>query len=122
MKIPRLGVELELQLPATATAVPEPSRVCDLHHSSWQGRILNPLSEARYRTYILMDPSWLGSRNSTVVLVETCGMCFSEAWLGVCNWDILNAEVPKFPLYRECTYSFLLFLVASELLQRDGFS
>ena len=43
MEAPRLGVELELQLPAyvTATATPDLSRVCDPHHSSWQRRILN---------------------------------------------------------------------------------
>ena len=33
------------------------SRVCDLHHSSWQRWILDPLSEAGDRTYILMDTS-----------------------------------------------------------------
>ena len=37
--------------------MPELSRVCDLHHSSWQFRILNPLSEARDRTIVLMDTS-----------------------------------------------------------------
>ena len=49
MEVPRLGVEWELQLPATATAtaMPEPSRVCGLHHSSRQHQILNPLREAR---------------------------------------------------------------------------
>ena len=38
MEVPRLGVESELQLPAyiTATAMPDPSCVCDLHHSSRQ--------------------------------------------------------------------------------------
>ena len=38
MEVPRLGVALELQLLAntTATATPYPSRICDLHHSSWQ--------------------------------------------------------------------------------------
>ena len=47
MEVPRLGVELELQLPTyiTATAIPGPSRGCDLHHSSWQHLILNPLRE-----------------------------------------------------------------------------
>ena len=41
----------------TATATPDPSHVFDLHHSSWQHWILNPLSEARDQTYILMDTS-----------------------------------------------------------------
>ena len=33
------------------------SCVCDLHHSSWQGQILNPLTEARDQTCILTDIS-----------------------------------------------------------------
>ena len=46
------GVEVELQLLAytTATVTPDLSRIWDLHHSSWQCRILNPLSGARDRT------------------------------------------------------------------------
>ena len=49
MEVPRLGVESELQLLACAraTATQDPSRICTLHHSSWQCRILNPLSEAQ---------------------------------------------------------------------------
>ena len=42
---------------ATATATQDPSRVCDLHYSSRQGQILNPLSETRDRTCVLMDAS-----------------------------------------------------------------
>ena len=59
MEVPRLGVESELQLPAytTATATWDLSHVWDLHHSSWQHWILNPLHEARDWTCILMDPS-----------------------------------------------------------------
>ena len=30
-----------------ATAIPDLSHVCNLHHSPWQCRILNPLCEAR---------------------------------------------------------------------------
>ena len=41
---------------ATATAMRDPSCVCDLHRSSRQHRNLNPLSEARDRIPILMDP------------------------------------------------------------------
>ena len=59
MEVPRQGIEQELQLPAdvTAAATRDPSRVIDLHHSSWQQWILNPLREARDQTRILMDPS-----------------------------------------------------------------
>ena len=62
MEIPGLGVELELQLPAyaTATAPRNPSGTCDLSHSLWQCQILNPLSEARDQPPILMD-AMLGS-------------------------------------------------------------
>ena len=53
------GVELEPQLPAyaTATAMCNPSLICDLHRSPQQCQILNPLSEARDRTCISMDTS-----------------------------------------------------------------
>ena len=63
MEVPRLGIELELQLLAytTATAMqdgncvphhssPDPSHICDLHHSSWQSQKLNLLSKARDQT------------------------------------------------------------------------
>ena len=55
----QVGVELELQLLAyaTATAMPEQSLVCNLHLSSWQCWILNPLSGARDQTLIFMDTS-----------------------------------------------------------------
>ena len=51
VEVPRQGVESELLLLAytTATARPDPSRVC--------GQIFNPLSEARGQTLILMVPS-----------------------------------------------------------------
>ena len=35
----------------------DPSCICDLHHSSWQCWILNPLSEVRNRACDLMDAS-----------------------------------------------------------------
>ena len=59
MEVPRLGVKLDLQLPAyaAATATLDPSHVCNLHHSSQQCRISDPLSEARDQTHILIDTS-----------------------------------------------------------------
>ena len=59
MEVPRLGVEPELQLLAytTDTATWDPSHTCDLCHSLWQCQILNPLSEGRDQTFILIDTS-----------------------------------------------------------------
>ena len=39
------------------TTPPDPSHLCDLYHRSWQCRVLNPLSEARDQTCVLMDTS-----------------------------------------------------------------
>ena len=57
MEVPKLEVKLELQLLAYATAIAtqDPNCVCDLHHSSWQCWILNPLIEARDQSHILID-------------------------------------------------------------------
>ena len=62
MEVPGQGVESELQLLAypTATAMLDPSRICGLHHSSWQHQILNPLSKARVQSHILRETT-LGS-------------------------------------------------------------
>jgi len=89
MEVPRLGVESELQLPAYATAMPDPSHICDLHHKSWQRQILNPLSEARDWTHNLMVPSqirfhcatmgtplWDFWRDSNTGLVFCLFVCF----------------------------------------------
>ena len=57
MKVPRLGIKLELQLLAytTATAMPDQNLTLDLYHSPWECQILNPLSKARDQTRVLMD-------------------------------------------------------------------
>ena len=56
MEVPLLEVQSELQLPTYTTATPDPSHVCDLHNSSWQRRILKPLSKARDQTCNLTVP------------------------------------------------------------------
>ena len=67
MEVPRLGVQLEVQLLAytTATAVRDPSHIADLRHSSRQRQIPNPLSEARDRTRNLIVPSRICFRCAT---------------------------------------------------------
>ena len=59
MEVPRLEVESELQLLAYATpmAMRDLSHICDIHHSSWQHWIFNPLRKARDQTHVLMDSS-----------------------------------------------------------------
>ena len=57
MEVPRLGIELELKLPAYTTVTADPSCVWNLHHSSWQHWILNPPSEVGDQIHILMDTS-----------------------------------------------------------------
>ena len=47
----------ELPAYARATAMWDPSCICDPHHSSRQHWILNPLSKGRERTRNLMVPS-----------------------------------------------------------------
>ena len=51
----QLGDESELQLPAHSN----PSRVYNLHHSSEQRWILNPLSKARDQSHTFTDTSWV---------------------------------------------------------------
>ena len=64
IEVPRLGVEA-LNWRGSCRPTPQQCRmwnlrcICDLHHSSWQCRILNPLREARDRTCILIYPSWV---------------------------------------------------------------
>ena len=49
MEFPRLGVKLELQLPAYTTAIAtwDPSHICDLHNNPWQCGILTAWNKAR---------------------------------------------------------------------------
>ena len=59
MEVPRLGGESEPELLVyvTVTAMQDLKHICDLHRSSWQCQIFNPLSKAKDQT--LMDTSWM---------------------------------------------------------------
>ena len=48
-----------------------------LHHSSWQCQILNPLSQARDRTLILMDASGVCSHRATTGTLEWIFLTFN---------------------------------------------
>ena len=97
IEVPRLGVQLELQLPAYARAIAtwDPSQVCDLHHSSRQCRILNPLSEA-----IKPASSW--------ILVRFVNHC---ATMGTPLFLFLKKSSQKLILGTSCDF-FILSLVS----------
>ena len=63
MEVPKLAVESEY---VTATATQDLSLIRDLHPSSQQHWILNPLSEARDQTHILMNTSQICFHCATV--------------------------------------------------------
>ena len=115
MEFPRLGVESELQLLAypTATATQDLSCVCNLHHSSWQRLILNPVSEARDWTRILMDTSRVCNPlshdgNSRMFLFlyfyffpfygHTCGTGKFQGW----GWGQIVAAAAAAGLHHSC--------------------
>ena len=55
-----------------AIATQDPSHICDLHHSSQQYQIPNPLSKARDRTWILMNTNqicFLCTTTGTPILI-----------------------------------------------------
>ena len=85
MEVARLGVKSELQLLAytPATATRNPSRVCNLYHSSRQHWNCNPLSEAKDWTHNLMDTSWILFRCITMGTRVTFPLYISDSWLGV---------------------------------------
>ena len=68
------------------------SRVCELHKSSWQHQILNPLSEARDWTCLLMGASQI---------------CFCWAMMGIPAWNFLDIWwLSTLPL---CSFVLLYF-------------
>ena len=92
MEVPRLEVSSELQLVAhaTATAMQDPSRICNLRHSSWQRWILNPLSKARDGTHSnLMVPSWIHFR--CAMMGTSSSPFYYTAFLHLGNqWKVLS--------------------------------
>ena len=62
MEVPRPRVKMACP---SATEMPDLSHVCDLHPSSQQCQILNPLSKARVRIRVLMDASRICFHSTT---------------------------------------------------------
>ena len=88
MEVPRLGVKSELYLLAYTTAIAtwDPSLFCDIHHSSQQHQILNPLSGARNWTQVL----WIlvGFINHWAMMVTPL-LLKTEQYSTACTYHIL---------------------------------
>ena len=92
----RLGDALELQLLAytTATATPDPSRVCHLLRAMPDP---NLLSEARDRTYILMDINWVCYHWATMGTPNRIfNICFPGGYFS-CNDTHFGDHFPRTP-------------------------
>ena len=85
MEVLRPGVESELQLPdyALAIAMPDPSHICHLHHSSRQHQIPNPLSRTRDGTCVLMYTSYI--HFLWAIMGTSRYGVFCMVWLKVCK-------------------------------------
>ena len=104
MEVPRLGVQSELQLLAyaTATAMWDPSHICNLHHSSRQHWILNPLNEARGRTCNLIIPSQVRqplshNGNSQISLLKQ-DLKSRNKQIGIYDIPLLNGNFQSLPI------------------------
>ena len=75
----------------TATTTPDLSCVCDIHHSSQQRWILDPLSSAKDRTCTIMDTSWVHFHWATphlpLILKKT-----TPGYYDLANWIPLDTE------------------------------
>ena len=98
MEVPRLGVESELQLLAytTATATPDPSHICNLHHSSQKCWIL----AAEQGQGSKLQPHGSGFA-VTCGVGRRCGLDPMLLWL----WCRPAAAAPIPPLARELPYA-----------------
>ena len=89
------AVAASLPAYATATATPDTSWVCELHHSSWQRQTLDPLSEARDPTPVLMDTIQVSYRWAKMVTPALT--IFNNSWLAgslvLWYWFVFNINV-----------------------------
>ena len=88
----------------------DPSGICDLHHSSWQCRILNPLSEVWDRTCNLMVPSQICFHCAKTGTLWIFLRVFFVSFISLPHRRLIYAWVTFAPFF----FSFLFFF-CSEL-------
>ena len=99
------------------TATQDPSRILDLHHSSWQLGILNPLNEARDRTHILMDSTH--SLTNEPWREPHSYLSITEYFRKIPLLPILSL-FPLIPLYFQCSVSFVFHTVSFHFSDSNG--
>ena len=110
-EVPRLGAWSELQFPprATATAMRDLSPVWDLHNSSRQCQILNPLSKAEVQPatswflvgFISAEPWWESCIAQTYPYVKVCFICLRFL---ICRFSVHCQHTCS--IYGERTYDY----------------
>jgi len=69
-----------------ARAEQDPSHICYLYHNSLQYQILDPLSQARDQTCILMDTSWVHFPGITMGTPKNIFVSYLKRYIGVPWW------------------------------------
>ena len=83
-KFPGWGLNWSCSCQSKPQPQPDPNLVCDLHHSSRQHWIPNPLSKVRDWTHTLMDASWVrfhrAAIGTLIKLYFRCPISFWQSW------------------------------------------
>ena len=124
MEVPRLGVEVELQLLAYITAIAtwDPNHICDLYHSSRQRWILNPLSEARDQTCNLMVTSqirfcWAIRGTPEVITVNSLLHIISYFF-----WSYMGVYMTKYIWHIICLYRYICWSICKiPMIKQNNF-
>ena len=117
--VPRLGVQSQLWLLAysTATAMQDPSQICNLHHRSLQHQNLSPLREARDQTHNLMVPGQIDFHCATTGIPILCSFLLFSFFL-VGWFPFILCLCPFLSSFRECNvwFWFVLALISIMLI------
>ena len=118
MEIPRLRVKLELQLQAYQEPQQheDPSHVCNLHHSSWQCQIPDPLSKARDQSHILMNTSQIHFCCATT---GTPGLYFLISFINLLNFYSHMYYCIGLFYYQSSVHSLLKYHLKNTFLLSD---
>ena len=119
MEVSRIEVQLELQLPAytTATAMQDLSWICDLHCSSRQHQILNPMRQVKDGTRILMGTRWvlnlLSHKGISIVVLNILN--FQDHASGILGWSQRQFTMRRMKGFVICAWNTFLHFQAGAI-------